>query len=44
MWKITWEKDVEEAQENTKMFKTTENKTKEVKVTNGRKTSRFKGN
>ena len=31
---------MEEAQENTKMFKTTE---KEDKVANGRKTSRFEG-
>ena len=34
---------MEEAQENTKMFKTTEKEKKEDKVANGRKTSRFEG-
>ena len=35
---------MEEAQENTKMFKTTKNEKKEDKVTNGSKTSHFDGN
>ena len=34
---------MEEAQENTKMFKTTEKEKKEDKVANGRKTSHFEG-
>lgn len=34
---------MEEAQENTKMFKTTDKEKKEDKVANGRKTSRFEG-
>ena len=34
---------MEEAQENRKMFKTTEKEKKEDKVANGRKTSCFEG-
>jgi hypothetical protein len=34
---------MEEAQENIKMFKTTDKEKKEGTVANGRKTSRFEG-
>ena len=34
---------MEEAQEKTKMFKTTEDEKKDDKIANGRKTSRFEG-